>query len=121
MVLRPPIFTRTVTLFPYTPLFRSAAAALGRRRAGRELQARLDGALGSRLRRGAAGALSEAGALPDLRLRRGRTLWRLPGLRRDHPGDGRAFLGERSAGRSEALRVGKECVSTCTSGWSPRH
>src|SRR3546814_20456735 len=89
MVLRPPIFTRTVTLFPYTPLFRSAAAALGRRRAGRELQVRLDGALGSRLRRGAAGALSEAGALPDLRLRRGRALWRLPGLRRDHPGEDR--------------------------------
>src|SRR3546814_6666166 len=26
-----------------------------------------------------------------------------------------------SAGRSEERRVGKECVSTCTSRWSPYH
>src|SRR3546814_11840287 len=29
--------------------------------------------------------------------------------------------GERTLGRSEARRVGKECVSTCRSRWSPYH
>src|SRR3546814_14078838 len=29
--------------------------------------------------------------------------------------------GEYSLGRSEERRVGKECVSTCRSGWSPYH
>src|SRR3546814_11139353 len=28
---------------------------------------------------------------------------------------------EMGSGRSEARRVGKECVSTCRSGWSPSH
>src|SRR3546814_11880983 len=33
-----------------------------------------------------------------------------------------ARLGSRSGvGRSEARRVGKECVSTCRSRWSPYH
>src|SRR3546814_15258765 len=30
-------------------------------------------------------------------------------------------LEHRSAGRSEERRVGKECVSTCRSRWSPYH
>src|SRR3546814_6483805 len=29
--------------------------------------------------------------------------------------------GTKSLGRSEARRVGKECVSTCSSRWSPYH
>src|SRR3546814_14813083 len=49
------------------------------------------------------------------------------------PGDRIAYLGLNSdrfheyylaafwAGRSEARRVGKECVSTCRSRWSPDH
>src|SRR3546814_14612065 len=32
-----------------------------------------------------------------------------------------AFALIRSAGRSEERRVGKECVSTCRSRWSPYH
>src|SRR3546814_8885793 len=32
-----------------------------------------------------------------------------------------ARLGARIAGRSEERRVGKECVSTCRSRWSPYH
>src|SRR3546814_9975090 len=36
--------------------------------------------------------------------------------------DGAAFLGGPGApGRSEERRVGKECVSTCRSRWSPYH
>src|SRR3546814_13423014 len=31
------------------------------------------------------------------------------------------FLGELGRKRSEERRVGKECVSTCRSGWSPIH
>src|SRR3546814_14310708 len=42
----------------------------------------------------------------------------------DYPDFGRA-LGEAvaagKAGRSEERRVGKECVSTCRSRWSPYH
>src|SRR3546814_11954386 len=32
-----------------------------------------------------------------------------------------ALQAERAAGRSEERRVGKECVSTCRSRWSPYH
>src|SRR3546814_14190813 len=34
---------------------------------------------------------------------------------------GRADAFERAAARSEERRVGKECVSTCRSRWSPYH
>src|SRR3546814_8629311 len=36
----------------------------------------------------------------------------------EHPFGGNAILAE---GRSEERRVGKECVSTCRSRWSPYH
>src|SRR3546814_21082487 len=39
---------------------------------------------------------------------------------RDFAGGPSAEIG-RSAGRSEERRVGKECVSTCRSRWSPYH
>src|SRR3546814_18279770 len=35
--------------------------------------------------------------------------------------DRRKFLGDVEIVRSEERRVGKECVSTCRSGWSPFH
>src|SRR3546814_17772952 len=41
-------------------------------------------------------------------------------VRPDPAPPGRARLG-RSAERSEERRVGKECVSTCRSRWSPNH
>src|SRR3546814_11544093 len=31
------------------------------------------------------------------------------------------MIGEQQVGRSEERRVGKECVSTCRSRWSPYH
>src|SRR3546814_10068805 len=42
---------------------------------------------------------------------------------RRHDLQGRALLGDRLGGgeRSEERRVGKECVSTCRSRWSPYH
>src|SRR3546814_2133068 len=35
--------------------------------------------------------------------------------------DGDALAGAGGVGRSEERRVGKECVSTCRSRWSPYH
>src|SRR3546814_10614427 len=35
--------------------------------------------------------------------------------------DGEFFVPLENAGRSEERRVGKECVSTCRSRWSPDH
>src|SRR3546814_20869868 len=32
-----------------------------------------------------------------------------------------AWIGREAIGRSEERRVGKECVSTCRSRWSPYH
>src|SRR3546814_18937001 len=49
-------------------------------------------------------------------------IWNLlgddPEVRRLVTADGRALLGSI---RSEERRVGKECVSTCRSRWSPYH
>ena len=39
--------------------------------------------------------------------------------RERHPGDLRVL--ETVGGRSEERRVGKECVATCRSRWSPYH
>src|SRR3546814_20457480 len=90
MIRRPPRSTRTDTLFPYTTLFRSTrASAVVRTRQG-----------GGRCARRRA-----------TRARRDR-------IRVRHPArlEGRIYPGRR---RSEERRVGKECVSTCRSGWSP--
>src|SRR3546814_13204031 len=99
MITRPPISTRTDTLFPYTTLFRShrdrvaPALAPGRRLVGwRDLD--------PEIRRGG-------------RRRRGR---RRRSLQAEHmlvPGGI-----EGLSRRSEERRVGKECVSTCRSRWS---
>src|SRR3546814_15377790 len=107
MIRRPPRSTRTDTLFPYTTLFRSLGQAEGR--------------------------------------------WRLVEIRWPHAfisvtaKDGREFLLRLNCAgfpqalptggpwdmaadrilpfdlRSEERRVGKECVSTCRSRWSPLH
>src|SRR3546814_18921247 len=102
MIRRPPRSTRTDTLFPYTTLFRSwAQVALGLRPLAR-IQTALD-----RLRRSPSERLAAEGpaevqplidainALADVR--------------------------EADLDRSEERRVGKECVSTCRSRWSPYH
>src|SRR3546814_3041935 len=44
-----------------------------------------------------------------------------PPLRPEVPPTGRAVPDCRSCDRSEERRVGKECVSTCRSRWSPYH
>src|SRR3546814_16006765 len=102
MIRRPPRSTRTDTLFPYTTLFRSAeddAVALfhigdpvGQRRQRQRVRAEIHFAV----------------AETD-RQRRAAT-----------GADQQVFLAMKQD-RSEERRVGKECVSTCRSRWSPYH
>src|SRR3546814_14201080 len=98
MIRRPPRSTRTDTLFPYTTLFRSVAVVV-------EIEPLppLDGELQTLLFRIAQEGLNNvarhaaAGSVLLRLVERGRIV------------------------RSEERRVGKECVSTCRSRWSPYH
>src|SRR3546814_8982492 len=56
----------------------------------------------------------------DLWRRRRRSFRAIVEDRADLPDDLLALL-QRRTGRSEERRVGKECVSTCRSRWSPYH
>src|SRR3546814_13158034 len=118
MIRRPPRSTRTDTLFPYTTLFRSRlqpAHAVFAHQLGAELGA--DGALRVGDVVGELHLLAELehrlGVLDDLGIQ---------GLRHLVATLDRA-VGREAAGigRSEERRVGRECVSTCRSGWSPYH
>src|SRR3546814_19061248 len=91
MIRRPPRPTRTATLFPYTTLFRSADAARA-------------GALAARSVAIFVGAIVITGIM---------SLLLTPLLLRLFP------LSAGAAARSEARRVGKACVRTCRSRWSP--
>src|SRR3546814_12134304 len=118
MIRRPPRSTRTDTLFPYTTLFRSQIAALQAWSSSPLLLPLAATVLMMNARYilyGAAlrpwlGGLAAHKVYP--------TLYFL--------GDGNWALsmkehaeGKTDAGRSEERRVGKECVSTCGSRWSP--
>src|SRR3546814_17056169 len=104
MVRRPPISTRTDTLFPYTTLFRSlnASAAPIAATVKNFFMLRYSFDCCSWVPRKVAIAL-----LPK-RLR--------AGMYQDFNG-----MHAQSGERSEERRVGKECVSTCRSRWSPYH
>src|SRR3546814_18041720 len=100
MIRRPPISTRTDTLFPYTTLFRSAGmdqhdlttlAAQAKRAVGRQAVERPVYPLLRHMKRGA-----------------------------DRMADRQPRVDD-ACHRSEERRVGKECVSTCRSRWSPYH
>src|SRR3546814_13132334 len=113
---RPPRVTRTYTLFPYPTLFRSGVAArllglgVDRRRA------RLEIGEPRRERRLARVERIEIGA--DRRWRRNRVV---VGDGRLHRRRARLGGGRLAPERSGERRVGKECVSTCRSRWSPYH
>src|SRR3546814_17147143 len=108
MIRRPPRSTRTDTLFPYTTLFRSRNAAR---------KPTIDGVKGP--------DATDEYILYQMLV----GAWPLQ-LQADDD-DGRAQLGARLAAwqekavreakRSAERRVGKECVSTCRSRWSPCH
>src|SRR3546814_15041746 len=118
MIRRPPRSTRTDTLFPYTTLFRSDPAAqmhgLARKRARKaDLDVELLTLPAERIP-----AEDESFdtvlttftlcTIPD-------AVSALREMRRVLKPDGVLLF------RSEERRVGKECVSTCRSRWSPYH
>src|SRR3546814_12213366 len=125
MIRRPPEATRPATRFPYTPLFRSARAEKPVARTG-ELAG-----LGRRVvkqPKGQKGARGKGGAIDPAT----RTFQALRIHVNDELGElqrglaaAEALLGPGGrlavVTRSEARRVGKECVSTCRSRWSPYH
>src|SRR3546814_14749563 len=121
MIRRPPRSTRTDTLFPYTTLFRSqrrqAGCGLAFAQALAVLFRWLDAA--HTHRRDALGANAEflGCAL--------RQVEDAPAAREGtavvDAHDDTASGIERRHLRSEERRVGKECVSTCRSRWSPYH
>src|SRR3546814_21125776 len=120
MIRRPPRSTRTDTLFPYTTLFRSnhwlihmcAPAMLAAGEGSITIISSIGGLKGSSIL--GAYAISKAA---DMQMARNladefgpqgvRVNCIAPGLIKTD--------------RSEERRVGKECVSTCRSRWSPYH
>src|SRR3546814_14635123 len=109
MVRRPPRSTRTDTRFPYTTLFRSL---LQQRRAERDQAIAEVQQFDARITQKQIRA-PFAGELGIRRVNLGQYL---------NPGDPVATLTALDRlFRSEERRVGKECVSTCRSRWSPYH
>src|SRR3546814_10982124 len=103
MIRRPPRSTRTDTLFPYTTLFRSPepdSSAAEYVKYGR-----------NRLAEGKLPLCAEMCSTKSLLAGDGEVIERIYKER----------VTVRGYGRSEERRVGKECVSTCRSRWSPYH
>src|SRR3546814_15625576 len=116
MIRRPPRATRTDTLFPSTALFR--AQNPDRAKAGQRLRAANKIPCGGQTHRDteyrqgdnmktstSRRALLKAGLAGGSVLVLPRVLWAAPAVTL----------------RSEERRVGKECVSTCRTRWSPYH
>src|SRR3546814_19032464 len=112
MIRRPPISTRTDTLLPYTALFRSVSAGAAPRAATRCATARQRQAVALPGRRNTRGA-ERADPCPAVHA------WLV--VRGAWPWAGGARRVAGGLWRSEERRVGKECVSTCRSRWSPDH
>src|SRR3546814_15407163 len=127
MIRRPPRSTRTDTLFPYTTLFRSASLRLRIARTFASdkfyLKPYLDlDALYTRMT-----GYSESGNAMHLDVESSNEF--VLGLSPMLEVGGRVSLDNGATMRpfayggvrSEERRVGKECVSTCRSRWSPYH
>src|SRR3546814_12784428 len=125
MIRRPPRSTRTDTLFPYTTLFRSSLPCsgcfspfphgTGSLSVSQEYLALPDGA----------GKFKQGFSDPVL-LRIPALLLFLPlrgshALRQAFPDLSGSCQSNYAGPRSEERRVGKECVSTCRSRWSPSY
>src|SRR3546814_11640808 len=114
MIRRPPRSTRTDTLFPYTTLFRSRIAELAAREGQPGLMLRIA------ISGGGCSGFQYGFDLDDKANDDDRVFAH---------GDSRVvvdevsfdLLGGAMLDRSEERRVGKECVSTCRSRWSPYH
>src|SRR3546814_19113666 len=121
MIRRPPRSTRTDTLFPYTTLFRSSTeAALGRLSGPWQIR-RESGRIRSGLDRGDyANEWDQVQIGFGYRDRHVRAA--ASGRTGPRPGSLGPVLRLVVAGaRSEDRLVGKDCVSTCSSRWSPYH
>src|SRR3546814_16937330 len=108
MIRRPPRSTRTDTLFPYTTLFRSGDDIVGAHRRDHRAVSLDNAAFGRRDE-----ARAHAGDIAAERERRGAAM----GVG-DAAGDDQPPVEHP---RSEERRVGTECVSTCSTRWSPSH
>src|SRR3546814_12870434 len=137
MIRRPPIATRTDTLFPYTTLFRSdfeawamfaavvehrsftaAAKALGLSKATvSKAISRLESSIGATLFHRTSRRLSLTETGLRLSERAARILAEAVAAEEAAHDEASSPKGTRS----EERRVGKECVSTCRSRWSPYH
>src|SRR3546814_11080122 len=102
MIRRPPITTRTDTLFPYTTLFRSRFNLLS----NQDCPTASNRPCSNSGRRGSDMFPPETKAYYS---------------GRNSAQEREAVKEANSQGRSEERRVGKECVSTCRSRWSPDH
>src|SRR3546814_20556908 len=102
MIRRPTRSTRTDTRFPYTTLFRS-------QRPGRQYRRLLALAMKVQRHRALAVAVADQPVAGEVEWMVRRPMLRQIGGACDH----------RRRDRSEERRVGKECVSTCRSRWSP--
>src|SRR3546814_15613057 len=118
MIRRPPRSTRTDTLFPYTTLFRSTVAALN------GLGASQDGASHRLLL--IAGGDGKGQDFSPLKEPIAKYVSTVLLIGRDATTIRQAIQATVEADnvviitcRSEGRRVGKECVSTCRSRWSP--
>src|SRR3546814_12701311 len=119
MIRRPPRSTRTDTLFPYTTLFRSELfpAHAGPSPAHRAVERR-------HLRHPLIGAHVAGGPevpCPADRVESDEADALVIKRPRGHAEQLVPCLPHVEVPRSEERRVGKECVSTCRSRWSPYH
>src|SRR3546814_19624290 len=106
MIRRPPRTTRTNTLFPYTTLFRSP-------------QVTLFGVSAFQINFGST-KINTAGDEPDVLIAMNPAALKTNVIALKPGGLIIADEGEFNE-RSDERRVGKECVSTCRSRWSPYH
>src|SRR3546814_16883087 len=113
MIRRPPRSTRTDTLFPYTTLFRSDPEY------DRAASRTMDNRAVWRRDRGTAEPCGHRSEYRDGRVCRGAIRPDLPVRRMRRPAAPRGWALPSMLRRSEERRVGKECVSTCSSRWSP--
>src|SRR3546814_19904989 len=112
MIRRPSRSTRTAPLFPYTTLFRSEAGE----GAGEHFAV----VLGGECQRGA-GRLHVVGGASGCGDHQGNEAGGDGGGGGELAGHGGLLWIRLVVSRSEERRVGKECVSTCRSRWSPYH
>src|SRR3546814_18527242 len=123
MTRRPPESTRTDTLFPYTTLFRSTQDLVSILLPSQHDRTILGPGSIPRARR-VPRNLSGPGSPGHHAIHHVQQPPRIPAACPRRPKAGRGDLcfrdrAQEQGRRSEERRVGKECVSTCRSGWSP--